>query len=47
VGLAVNHLRQISDKIPSLREEDLLKLDQAINTYLLRRKEAKISSKTD
>jgi hypothetical protein len=39
VGLTVTHLKQVSDKLPSFREEDLLRLDQAVSTYLMRRRE--------
>lgn len=38
VGLTVSHLKQVTDKLASFREEDLVKLDQIINSYLLKRK---------
>jgi hypothetical protein len=38
VGLTVTHLKQVTDKITTFREEDLVKLDQIVNSYLLKRK---------
>jgi hypothetical protein len=37
-NLTVSHLKQVIDKIATIREDDLSKLDQAVNTYLLKRK---------
>lgn len=43
VSLTTTHLKQVIDKLPTLKEDDLLKLDQMVNSYLFNRREAKIS----
>ena len=37
-SLTLTHLKQVVDKIDSIKEEELLKLDQVINSYLLKRR---------
>ncbi len=39
VGLTITHLKQVVDRMSSLKEEDLAKLDQVINSYLAKRRE--------
>ena len=37
-SLTLTHLKQVVNNIDSIKEEELLKLDQIINTYLLKRR---------
>ena len=37
-NLTTSHLKQVINKMNSIKEDDLSKLDQTINTYLLKRK---------
>ena len=46
-ALTVSHLRQVTDKMASLREEELLKVDQAVNSYLARRRESQQQASQD
>lgn len=38
-ALTTSHMKQVIDKLGGLKEEDLLKLDQAVYSYLLKRRE--------
>lgn len=38
-SLAISHLKQIIDKMDNFKEEDLQKLDNALATYMTKRRE--------
>ena len=37
-NLTITHIKQVVDRIATIKEEELIKVDQMINTYLLRRR---------